>query len=321
MNKQNIILLIQGPTSDYQSIIDNYKSIANIVWSTWENEPYCNISKIMHEIPHIKFALSKLPEDNDFIKSLKKDGAYSGNVLQVFSTFNGLKYIKDNFSKQVLNNHLIVKIRSDEYFNLDKLLLLMDDKLDDNLYTINYLFFDISDHLFACRFDILYKTFENLVDILNQKKVNEPKLFHPNCCVESTICFYLKKYGLKNIKVIDIISLNPCNFKSKQNKSIKIDEKGCVEEVYAFTPLMSESLGDTCAVKILKTEQSDLLVVTPQGVLGSIIKEDDGQLYVSSDYGLLSLYKDIRIKCKDIEDGVEILKKMNLFIWSKISNE
>jgi hypothetical protein len=91
-------IVIQGPTNYYKEIIEKYKDIPNVVWSTWENEPIDNLNYIKKYIPLV---LNKQPSFPGYL-----------NInLQNISTTSGIAYlIEKNISE-------ILKVRGDIIIN------------------------------------------------------------------------------------------------------------------------------------------------------------------------------------------------------------
>jgi hypothetical protein len=97
-------IVIQGPTNYYKKIVENFKDIPNVVWSTWDSEPKENISYIKNYFPVIQ---NPLPEFNGYL-----------NVnYQVHSTFSGVEYLAKKGVTEVL------KTRGDITISNIKLLL------------------------------------------------------------------------------------------------------------------------------------------------------------------------------------------------------
>ena len=103
-------IVIQGPTNHYLKIIECYKHIPNIVWSTWDDEPSENLQYISNYIPLI---INKKPELNGYL-----------NVnLQVLSTFKGIEYLYDKGITEVF------KIRGDiTISHIDKMMEVLKGK-------------------------------------------------------------------------------------------------------------------------------------------------------------------------------------------------
>ena len=97
-------IVIQGPTNHCYKIIECYKHIPNIVWSTWDDEPIENLEYIKSYIPLI---INKKPIFNGYL-----------NInLQVLSTFKGIEYLIDKGITELF------KIRGDIIISdIDKLL-------------------------------------------------------------------------------------------------------------------------------------------------------------------------------------------------------
>jgi hypothetical protein len=87
-------IVIQGPTDYCKQIIPAYKSIKNVVWSTWEDEPIDNIKYISN---NMNIILNKKPSV----------AGYLNINFQTISTIKGLYYLKDKGITEVL------KIRGD----------------------------------------------------------------------------------------------------------------------------------------------------------------------------------------------------------------
>ena len=103
-------IVIQGPTNYYKKIIEHYKHIPNIVWSTWEDEPIDNLKYIENHIPLIVNKKPSFP-------------GYLNINLQVLSTFSGIEYLANNNITEIL------KIRGDIIVSdIDKLLYVLKGK-------------------------------------------------------------------------------------------------------------------------------------------------------------------------------------------------
>jgi hypothetical protein len=87
-------IVIQGPTTYYKKIVEKYKNIPNVVWSTWENEPIENLNHIKKYIPLI------LNQQPSFV-------GYLNINLQNITTSSGIRYLIENGVTEVL------KIRGD----------------------------------------------------------------------------------------------------------------------------------------------------------------------------------------------------------------
>jgi hypothetical protein len=100
-------VVIQGPTKFYKEIVDHYKDVPNVVWSTWHDEPLENLSYIGKHMPYI---LNKQPKYHGYL-----------NVnLQALTTYSGIKYLIDEGATEIL------KIRGDvKISNIDKLLKIL----------------------------------------------------------------------------------------------------------------------------------------------------------------------------------------------------
>lgn len=91
-------IVIQGPTNYYKEIVEKYKDIPNVVWSTWENEPINNLNYIKKHIPLI---LNKQP----------KFAGYLNINLQNKTTSSGIAYLLERGIDEIL------KIRGDIIVN------------------------------------------------------------------------------------------------------------------------------------------------------------------------------------------------------------
>lgn len=91
-------IVIQGPTDYCKYIVPVYRNIENVVWSTWVDELPENIEYIKQHMPVI---LDTKPANPGYL-----------NVnLQLVSTSNGIKYLKDKGVTEML------KIRGDILVN------------------------------------------------------------------------------------------------------------------------------------------------------------------------------------------------------------
>jgi hypothetical protein len=98
-------IVIQGPTSYWEQVIDGYKDFSNVVWSTWEDEPEGNIKNIQQHIPVIQVPKPKFP-------------GYLNINLQCISTYAGAQYL------QSLGVTEVLKTRGD--VNITNLVPLME---------------------------------------------------------------------------------------------------------------------------------------------------------------------------------------------------
>jgi hypothetical protein len=100
-------IVIQGPTKYYKEMVDHYKDIPNIVWSTWDDEPYENIKYISE---NMKCILNTYPECPGHL-----------NVnLQAKTTYTGVEYLIEKGVTEIL------KIRGDvKITNVEKLLEIL----------------------------------------------------------------------------------------------------------------------------------------------------------------------------------------------------
>jgi hypothetical protein len=103
-------IVIQGPTNYWDQIIETYKDVPNVVWSTWDDEPIENIKNIEQHIPVIT---SPKP-------------SFSGHLninMQTVSTFKGVEYLESKGVTEVLKTRGDVRIK-----NLDKLMSCLKGK-------------------------------------------------------------------------------------------------------------------------------------------------------------------------------------------------
>ena len=98
-------IIIQGPTNYSAHIVDSYKGIDNVVWSTWSDEPQDNIELIKSK------GIEVVQIDKPTI------AGYINVNFQTLSTYAGIDYLK---SKGVIEG---LKVRGDMKINNPKLLL------------------------------------------------------------------------------------------------------------------------------------------------------------------------------------------------------
>jgi len=103
-------IVIQGPTNYYKEVIECYKDIPNVVWSTWDDEPLENIEYIKNHIPMV----------------LNQKPSYWGHLnvnMQTISTMGGVNYLKEKGINEIL------KVRGDIIItNLAKFLSILKGK-------------------------------------------------------------------------------------------------------------------------------------------------------------------------------------------------
>lgn len=104
-------IVIQGPTNYCKEIIECYKNIPNIVFSTWDDEPQENIEYIKSK-------------GIDVIQSPKPTfGGYLNINFQTLSTFAGLEHLESKGVSEIL------KIRGDlKPNNVDLLLKILKNR-------------------------------------------------------------------------------------------------------------------------------------------------------------------------------------------------
>lgn len=96
MNKNDISIIIQGPTKYYKDIIGVYSNLDNVLWCTWEDEP-SEVISFIREVGIIVYLISK-----------PNNSGYWNVNFQCKSTYEGL--LK---SKELFNTKYYIKIRSD----------------------------------------------------------------------------------------------------------------------------------------------------------------------------------------------------------------
>ena len=103
-------IVIQGPTSYWDQIIEVYKDVPNVVWSTWDDEPIENIKNIEQYIPVITSPKPSFP------------GHLNIN-MQAISTFKGAEYLESKGVTEILKTRGDIRIK-----NLDKLMKCLEGK-------------------------------------------------------------------------------------------------------------------------------------------------------------------------------------------------
>ena len=107
-NNQGVV--IQGPTNYYKEVIECYKDIPNVVWSTWDDEPLENVEYIKKHIPIV----------------LNQKPSYGGHLninMQTISTMGGVNYLKEKGINEIL------KVRGDIIItNIFKFLSILKGK-------------------------------------------------------------------------------------------------------------------------------------------------------------------------------------------------
>jgi len=87
-------VVIQGPTNYYKEVVECYKNIPNVVWSTWDDEPSENIEYISKYIPVVLNQKPLFP-------------GYLNINMQTVSTMGGVNYLKGKGINEIL------KVRGD----------------------------------------------------------------------------------------------------------------------------------------------------------------------------------------------------------------
>lgn len=150
-------------------------------------------------------------------------------IYQTFSTYKGLKHLVDVF--KINDSDLIVKCRTDEFFDVEKFISKignMEDK--DMFYNVEFMNHDssISDHIFCCNFNLLYKVFENIWNIFIGKEEETEGIFKKNSSIEDIYFTYLNKHFHNFTKqIVQNVDIGPCHFRRNHQVSyFELDEFG-----------------------------------------------------------------------------------------------
>jgi hypothetical protein len=154
-------IVIQGPTNYCKQIVEHYKHIDNIVWSTWDDEPVENLKYIKEHMPLI-------------INEKPLISGYLNVNLQVLSTFRGIEYLNNKGVTEIF------KIRGDVIITeIDKMLNILQGKKlsflqmckpnarQDLIYDLVYTHFSHdypADVIIYGSTDILYNGFNFYID-------------------------------------------------------------------------------------------------------------------------------------------------------------
>lgn len=103
-------IVIQGPTHYWNQIIEPFKNISNVVWSTWDDEPEENIKNIEQYIPVVLSSKPSFP-------------GYLNINMQTTSTFKGVQYLKSKGITEILKTRGDIRIK-----NLEKLMSCLKGK-------------------------------------------------------------------------------------------------------------------------------------------------------------------------------------------------
>jgi hypothetical protein len=103
-------IVIQGPTAYWDQIIEVYKDVPNVVWSTWDDEPIENIKNIEQYIPVITSPKPSFP-------------GYLNINMQTVSTFKGAEYLESKGVTEILKTRGDIRIK-----NLNKLMECLKGK-------------------------------------------------------------------------------------------------------------------------------------------------------------------------------------------------
>jgi len=209
MSYGNIYVVIQGPYSLHiQDMLSQLKDLSNIRYCV---STYKNIYKKKIEDLNVIYSDPLILPNNKFINNIKQ---YKGEGIycqQIYSTFIGLYTLKQKYDIQ--ENDIVIKCRTDEYFNLEKFLSFI--KNDKVLYNVDWVYDEnsMSDHLFCCNFNLMYKSYCDMINILITAAEDTENVFNPLQKIETVIWRYLSKYknNLKKVP-ININNLFPCKF-------------------------------------------------------------------------------------------------------------
>lgn len=223
-----IYFIVQGPyNAAILKMITQFEALSNVRYciSTYKS-PYIKQlqnSNIIYSSP------LELP-DNEIIRNIKERKGEGIYCQQIYSTFIGLYNLRKKFN--IEPNSIVVKCRTDEYFNVQKLIqFLKNDRL---LYNIDYVNHEnsMSDHLFALNFDILYVVYYELMSIILGLKDDFYGVLKPLRSIEEVIFTYLKKH-VHNLekKLINMKEICPSKFcRNNVGQIITIDDKGIILE-------------------------------------------------------------------------------------------
>jgi hypothetical protein len=103
-------IVIQGPTHYWNQIIEPFKNIPNVVWSTWDDEPEENLKNIEQYIPVVLSPKPSFP-------------GYLNINMQTTSTFKGVQYLKSKGITEILKTRGDIRIK-----NLEKLMSCLKGK-------------------------------------------------------------------------------------------------------------------------------------------------------------------------------------------------
>lgn len=230
---------MQGPQSScIEYMVKQFRLIPNLRYcvSTYKDKYNKRI-----EDEHIVYSAPMILLNNKIIDNIKK---YKGEEIycqQIYSTFVGLNHLKTNYS--IGSTDIVIKCRTDEYFNVEKFLNLLDK--DYILYNIDYVYdiASMSDHLFSFNFDVVYATFYDLLLILVTGYGDTEKALDPLFSIETVLFKYLNKY-FPNIEksLISLKQIFPCRFVrnnirttttiDENDKLLENDKKEYVNSIY-----------------------------------------------------------------------------------------
>lgn len=154
----NITILIQGPYNNISvDKIEEYKNITNnIIYSTWDHPNLKDLPEYVDIVSHKLCEKGYCYCCNKPMKNLIQDSTIAWAVS---TTYAGLKEI---------NTEYTIKLRSDEYYNLEpfveKMMNNKDKILFGNIFVRRFseLPYHMGDHIFGGKTKIFNKTYENI---------------------------------------------------------------------------------------------------------------------------------------------------------------
>lgn len=165
MTTKDTTILIQGPINQVSlNNIRRYKRWGEILVSCWKGD--------ILDLPENE-AIRLVTTDAN-AKLLTNRYNYANIFKQALSTYNGLKQVDTEF---------VIKVRSDEYYT-DLLSIVNQMKANPECLVTNNVFFrrdsflkfHPSDHVMACKTELLLKTFRVLIATLSSVKGSNHQL-------------------------------------------------------------------------------------------------------------------------------------------------
>ena len=208
-----LVIIIQGPTTYYQSVIGQYNNYDRIIWSTWNSEPYDNLIEI--EKAGITLCHSELPD----IK-----GEWNCN-LQCISVYNGVMCGKEKFP----DADYFLKIRSDLIINNFEFFLKQVYKcVNENLSFLGYYKSKekayLLDYVIGGKYDDLINYFTPCTD--SNCGLPFPEEFLQNRFYNGNPIYFKKQvYNLINISSIKIYWIKQNKFITQLQPSIQFNRQ------------------------------------------------------------------------------------------------